>query len=91
MVALYQYVGSSRLPSQPDDLFASFARMLKNVLELDMEIKSLKESEKEHLLNVLIKTHWDLEKTSRLLKISLNRLKSKIKEYDISLPDPQGS
>ncbi|MCM2285713.1 MAG: helix-turn-helix domain-containing protein [Desulfobacula sp.] len=56
-----------------------------------MEIKSLKESEKEHLLNVLIKTHWDLEKTSRLLKISLNRLKSKIKEYDISLPDPKGS
>jgi DNA-binding NtrC family response regulator len=60
-------------------------------LELDMEIKSLKESEKEHLLNVLIKTHWDLEKTSRLLKISLHRLKSKIKEYDIGLPDPKGS
>jgi DNA-binding NtrC family response regulator len=60
-------------------------------LEQDMEIKSLKESEKEHLLNVLMKTHWDLEKTSRLLKISLNRLKSKIKEYDIRRPDPQGS
>ncbi len=60
-------------------------------LEQDMEIKSLKESEKEHLLNVLMKTHWDLEKTSRLLKISLNRLKYKIKEYDIRRPDPQGS
>jgi len=56
-----------------------------------MEIKSLKESEKEHLLNVLIKTHWDLDKTSRLLKISLNRLKSKIKEYDICRPGPEGS
>ena len=56
-----------------------------------MEIKSLKESEKEHLLNVLIETHWDLEKTSRLLKISLHRLKSKIKEYDIRRPDLKGS
>ncbi len=61
------------------------------VLEQDMEIKSLKESEKEHLLNVLIKTHWDLEKTSRLLKISLHRLKSKIKEYEICRPDLKGS
>ncbi len=52
-----------------------------------MKIKSLKESEKEHLLNVLAKTHWDLEKTSRLLKISLQRVKSKIKEYGIRRPD----
>ncbi len=56
-----------------------------------MKIKSLKESEKEHLLNVLEKTHWDLEKTSRLLKISLQKVKSKIKEYEISQPDSQGS
>lgn len=56
-----------------------------------MKIKSLKESEKEHLLNVLEKTHWDLEKTSRLLKISLQRVKSKIKEYEISRHGPQGS
>ncbi|MCK5163476.1 MAG: hypothetical protein KAQ72_07150 [Desulfobacula sp.] len=56
-----------------------------------MKIKSLKDSEKEHLLNVLIKTQWDLEKTSRLLKISLQQVKSKIKEYKISRPDPQGS
>ncbi len=54
---------------------------------MDMKIKSLKESEKEHLLNVLAKTHWDLEKTSRLLKISLQRVKSKIKEYGIRRPD----
>lgn len=48
-----------------------------------MKIKSLKESEKEHLLNVLEKTHWDLEKTSRLLKISLQSVKAKIKKYNI--------
>lgn len=52
-----------------------------------MKIKSLKQSEKEHLLNVLIKTQWDLEKTSRLLKISLQQVKSKIKEYGISRAD----
>ncbi len=52
-----------------------------------MKIDSLKESEKKHLLNVLEKTHWDLEKTSRLLKISLKSVKSKIKEYGIKRPD----
>ena len=46
-----------------------------------MKIKSLKQSEKEHLENVLFQTHWDLEKTSRLLKIPLKQVKSKIKEY----------
>lgn len=56
-----------------------------------MKIKSLKESEREHLQTVLEKTHWDLEKTSRLLKISLPRVKSKIKTYKISRPDPKGS
>ncbi len=48
-----------------------------------MKLKSLKQSEKEHLKNVLEQTHWDLEKTSRLLKISLRQVKSKIKEYDL--------
>ncbi|NOX34823.1 MAG: hypothetical protein GXP56_14015 [Deltaproteobacteria bacterium] len=56
-----------------------------------MKIKSLKESEKDHLLTVLEKTHWDLEKTSRLLKISLQQVKSKIKGYGIRRPDPHGS
>ncbi len=56
-----------------------------------MKIKSLKESEREHLLTVLEKTHWDLEKTSRLLKIPLQRVKSKIKAYGIRRSDPQGS
>ncbi len=56
-----------------------------------MDIKSLKESEKEHLLTVLAQTHWNLEKTARLLKISLNRLKSKIRTYGIHLPDSKSS
>jgi len=56
-----------------------------------MKIKSLKESEREHLVSVLEKTHWDLEKTSRLLKISLQSVKSKIKVYGISRSDPKGS
>ncbi len=57
---------------------------LKPVLELDMKIKSLKESDGEHLLNVL-------EKNSRLLKIPLQSVKSKIKVYGISRSDPKGS
>ena len=52
-----------------------------------MKIKSLKESEKEHLKNVLEKTHWDLTKSSRLLKISLQQLKSKITTYGLKNPD----
>ena len=52
-----------------------------------MKIESLKESEKKHLLDVLVKTHWDLEKTARLLKISLKKVKSKIKEYGINHSD----
>ncbi len=52
-----------------------------------MKLKSLKQSEKEHLQNVLEQTHWDLEKTSRLLKISLQQLKSKITTYGFKNPD----
>ncbi len=52
-----------------------------------MKMKSLKQSEKEHLENVLTQTHWDLEKTSRLLKISLTQVKSKIKEYNLKQKD----
>ncbi len=46
-------------------------------------MKSLEQSEKEHLQNVLAQTHWDLEKTARLLKIPLNQVKSKIKKYGL--------
>jgi transcriptional regulator with GAF, ATPase, and Fis domain len=48
-----------------------------------MEIKSLKSKEKELLEAVLEKTHWNLEKSSRLLKISVLQIKRKIKAYDI--------
>ena len=56
-----------------------------------MKIKSLKESEKDHLISVLKKTHWDLDKTSRLLKISLHQIKSKIKAYGIRRPTSKGN
>lgn len=48
-----------------------------------MEIKSLKSKEAELLKEVLSKTHWDLDKASRLLKISLSQVKRKIKEHGI--------
>jgi transcriptional regulator with GAF, ATPase, and Fis domain len=51
-----------------------------------MKIKSLKESEKDHLIKVLETTHWDLPKSSRLLKISLQQLKSKITAYGLKNP-----
>ena len=56
-----------------------------------MKIKSLKESEKDHLISVLKKTHWDLDKTSRLLKISLRQVKSKITVYGIKPPKSKGN
>lgn len=52
-----------------------------------MKIKSLEESEKDHLTTVLEKTHWDLEKTARLLKITLAELKSKIAAYGLKPSD----
>lgn len=52
-----------------------------------MKIKSLKEREKGHLKTVLDQTHWDLAKSSRLLKISLQQLKSKITIYGLKNPD----
>jgi len=61
-----------------------FGRILKRVR---MEIKTLKDKEKELLREVLAKTHWDLQKTSRLLKISLTQVKRKIREHGIQVPD----
>jgi len=51
-----------------------------------MEIKSLKSKEKELLESVLVKTHWNLEKSSRLLKISVSQIRRKIKAYEIRKP-----
>lgn len=52
-----------------------------------MEIKSLKIKEEELLKEVLVKTHWDLGKTARLLKISLSQVKRKIKEHGLVKAD----
>lgn len=54
-----------------------------------MKIKSLKECEKDHLKIVLEQTRWDLAKSSRLLKISLQQLKSKITIYGLKKPGSQ--
>ena len=54
-----------------------------------METESLKIKEKELILKVLTKTGWDLEKASRLLRISLSLLKRKIRENGIEKPDSQ--
>jgi len=48
-----------------------------------MEIKSLKNKEEELLRKVLEKTHWDLEKTARLMKIALSQVHRKIKEFGL--------
>ena len=56
-----------------------------------MKIKSLEASEKDHLMKVLQQTHWDLDKTARLLQIPLPDLKSKIKRYALEQPDSQES
>lgn len=52
-----------------------------------MEIKSLKNKEEELLREVLGKTHWDLVKTARLLKITLSQVKRKIKEFSLERTD----
>lgn len=52
-----------------------------------MEIKSLRDKEEELLQEVLAKTHWDLKKTARLLKITLSQVKRKIKEHGLEKVD----
>jgi len=52
-----------------------------------MEIKSLKHKEEELLQEVLAKTHWDLKKTARLLKITLSQVKRKIKAHGLERAD----
>jgi DNA-binding NtrC family response regulator len=55
-----------------------------------MSIKTLKEREQELLAAVLVKTHWDLTKTARLLRIPLSQVKRKITEYGLGKPNPDG-
>ena len=51
-----------------------------------MKLKTLKEREKEHLLQVLEITGWDEEKASLLLKIPLAQVQRKIRENAIKKP-----
>ena len=46
---------------------------------------TLKEREKEHILYVLEKTHWDLEKTAHVLRISLSECAQKLKEHGLDI------
>lgn len=48
-----------------------------------MKIKTLQECQKAHLLMVLQKTAWDLDKTARLLQVPLARVKEKIRQYGL--------
>jgi len=52
-----------------------------------MEIKTLKDKERELLLEVLTKTSWNLEKTSRLMQIPLSEVRQKIREHGMRRPD----
>ncbi len=49
-----------------------------------MKIKTLKEREKQHLLEVLHKTGWNLEMAARLLQIPIAQLKRKISQYGLA-------
>jgi transcriptional regulator of acetoin/glycerol metabolism len=51
-----------------------------------MRIKTLKEREKDHLLQVLVKTHWNIQKTALLLQIPLAEVRRKIKEHRLEKP-----
>ncbi|RJR29544.1 MAG: hypothetical protein C4576_35220 [Desulfobacteraceae bacterium] len=51
-----------------------------------MQIKTLKERERDHLLQVLVKTNWNIQKTALLLQIPLAGVKRKIKEHGLKRP-----
>jgi len=52
-----------------------------------MKIKTLQEIQKTHLLMVLQKTQWDLDKTAHLLQVPLARVKEKIDQYGLTQAD----
>ena len=53
---------------------------------LAVDVKTLKELEEEHLRTVLEKTGWNIEKASRLLKISVSQVKRKIRTHGLKPP-----
>ena len=62
-------------------------RLTTSIMDSIMEIKSLKNKEEELIREVLKKTHWDLVKSARLLKISLSQIKWKIEEFGLKKED----
>ena len=54
-----------------------------------MKIETLRAREREHLLKVLNKTSWNVEKSAQLLQIPPSLLRRKIKEHGIQ--EPQAS
>jgi hypothetical protein len=56
-----------------------------------MKIKTLQECQKAHLLMVLQKTAWDLDKTARLLQVPLARVKEKIRQYGLINADQEST
>ena len=52
-----------------------------------MDIKTLKDKERELIQEVLSKTDWNLEKASRLLQIPLSQVKRKIREHGMKKTD----
>ena len=56
-----------------------------------MNLKTLKQREKEHLQQVLEMTGWDEEKASLILKIPLAQVQRKMRENAIERPDTKKS
>jgi transcriptional regulator with GAF, ATPase, and Fis domain len=56
-----------------------------------MNLKTLKQREKEHLQQVLEMTGWDEEKASLLLKIPLAQVQRKMRENAIEKPNVKES
>lgn len=52
-----------------------------------IEIKPLKEIQKEHILQVLRSTRGDVESASRILGIKPSVLRRRMKEYGLPIPD----
>jgi transcriptional regulator of acetoin/glycerol metabolism len=48
-----------------------------------LEIKTLRDKEKELMLKALSKTDWNLFEASRLLQIPVSRLKQKIRQHGL--------
>ncbi len=54
-----------------------------------MEIATLKAREKEHIMRVLSKTTWDIQRSALLLQISPSQLRRKIRDHGLKDPEPR--